>query len=131
MASIRISNILWGIVSGIGLLVLLLLFYLIWITLTIFWAFVSSGILALALGVFAYFFQAFIEKPIFGQISALVFGVLGIVFLIGGAWQVPDVQKIPCLIAVLIVAVIVFGFGAWKLKDMEREKEIKSKRKRL
>ncbi|MEM3396431.1 MAG: hypothetical protein QW620_03530 [Thermoplasmata archaeon] len=131
MAGVKLSNVVWAAVAGIGFLILILIFVWIWLVYTPMWACVISGILSLLLGTLAYFGQASLEKPIFGQISAVVFGILGIGFLMGAAWLQVDALKIPCLIAVLIVAFIVFGFGAWKIKDIELEKEIRAKRKKL
>ncbi len=130
MPEMKISTLVWGAVAGIGLLIVVLLFAWIWLAYTPMWACIISGILSLALGVLSYFAQALIEKPVFGRGSAVVFGILGIGFLAGGAWLQPDANKVPCFIGVLIVALIVFGFGAWKIRDIEREKEILAKRKR-
>ncbi|MCX8173934.1 MAG: hypothetical protein N3F63_04940 [Thermoplasmata archaeon] len=131
MAGVKLSNVVWAAVAGIGLLIIILLFVWIWLVYTPMWACLISGILSLFLGIVAYFGQSSIEKPLFGQVSALVFGMAGVGFLLGAAWMQADALKIPCLIAVLIVAFVVFGFGAWKIKDMEREREIKATRKKL
>lgn len=131
MESVKLSNVIWAAVVGIGLLIIILLFVWIWLIYTPMWACLVSGILALLLGVLAYFSQSSIEKPLYGQISAVIFGFIGIGFLLGAAWMQTDALKLPCLIVVLIVALIVFGFGAWKIKDIEREREIKARRKKL
>ncbi|MEM3444709.1 MAG: hypothetical protein QXJ27_01200 [Thermoplasmata archaeon] len=131
MAGIKFSSVVWAAVTGILLLIVFLLFALIWISYPQMWAYLISGILALVLALLSYFSQAFIEKPLPGQVSALVFGLLGIGFLVGAAWLQEESRKIPCIISVLIVAVILLGFAGWKLRDMEREKEIKAKRKKL
>jgi len=131
MGDVKFSNVLWAGVAGIALLIVCLLFFWIWISYTLMWACLISGILSIVLGIIAYFAQAVIEKPVLGLVSAGVFGILGIGFLLSAAWFQEEGKKIPCLILVLVVALILLAFWAWKIRDMEREKEIKAKRKRL